>query len=133
MSQVHTHWTQQELDIVRRRLADGWTPAQIAPELPQRTVEAIKTKARLVAGNTGKYFAPVRPMNPVRVRLDTLIATTAAAASERTPDVALVEQYRRGVLQMLAVVHGVKTRGGSASSLLSHSVTSGDSLRGMKG
>lgn len=108
MSQIHTHWTQQELEILRRRLADGWTPAQIAPELPQRTVEAIKTKARVIGGNTGKYFAPVRPMAGAQVRLRQLAATTAAAASERKPDAALIDQLRRGVLQMLAAVHGVE-------------------------
>lgn len=130
MGQAHTSWTQQELEVLRRRLADGWTPAQIAPELPQRSLEAVKSKARVVGGNTGKYFAPVRPMDPVRVRLDKLIAITVAAASERKVDAALVDQYRRGVLQMLAVVRGVKTRREGLASLLVAPVTLQGHLEG---
>lgn len=99
---TYAPWTQDELDILARGVAAGLPSDAIAPDLPKRSLEAIKTRRRQLE----QYPSVRQPTNVVRpkaaasVRIEVLRKTIDRELAVGRPDWDYVDELIGG-LQML--------------------------------
>lgn len=106
---TYAPWTQDELDTLRRLTAAGMTAQEIASALPQRSLEAIKTRVRQLPQYPSVRQATnvVRPKAAASVRVKQLVSAIERAKQEKRVDSAYVAALRGGVHQLLRERYGV--------------------------